>query len=133
MAHEGTSAPDDQEDALSRLHRAATERTASLAATVGDAPPTEPQMAVKSTPDLFRLTVKVPGLKASQVSTEILADELVVRIRQTVEGWREDDDMREVLASSSSWERSFKLAFTPKPSTVRVQVAVDGVTVTARP
>jgi HSP20 family molecular chaperone IbpA len=120
-----------EEDALARLLQTALDRAEVLAASLNGSPLVEPPVAIHSTRNQFRMTLKASGLTAADVSTEILTDQLLVKIRQSQKSKQEDDQVLTTRFSSSSWERSFKLEFTPTPSRVRLTVTSDDVTVTA--
>ena len=125
------SAPGGEEDAIRRLLQAATERTKTIAATLKEEPEADPPVALQSTRDRFRMTLNAPGLRAADVSTHIMADQLLVKIRRDQQSREDDGDFRQTRSWSSTWERSFRLEFTPTPSRINVTVTPDGVTVTA--
>lgn len=131
MEQKDWSAPGEEEDAIKRLLQAATDRTATIAAIHKEEPPADPPVALHSTRDRFRMTLNEPGLRAADVSTHIMADQLLVKIRRTEENRDDDEQFRQTRSWSSTWERSFRLEFTPTPSRVNVTVTPDGVTVTA--
>jgi HSP20 family molecular chaperone IbpA len=131
MEQKGWSAPEGEDDAIMHLLQAATDRTAAIAATLKEATEADPPVALHSTSDRFQMTLNEPGLRAADVSTHIVADQLLVKIRRTQESREDDEQFRQTRSWSSTWERSFRLEFTPTPSKVNVTVTPDGVTVTA--
>ena len=131
MTQSGSSDSNLEEEALARLLQTASDRSEALIASLRDAPPADLPVAIHSTRDQFRMTLKTSGLAESNVSTEIQADHLLVKIRQSQSNRENDDQVQTTRFSSSIWERSFKLNFTPTPSRINVTVSPDGVTVTA--